>query len=62
MNSPVANPEVSNLHKRPIKEISLGETLKDWEESKIRRGRNKARVPFQTECQLQAVPVGESKT
>lgn len=28
-NSPEANLELNNLHKRPIKEISTGETLKD---------------------------------
>lgn len=40
-NSPEANLELNNLHKRPIKEISPGETLKDWEKSRM-RGRSKA--------------------
>lgn len=51
--------EVSNLHKSSIKEISPGETLSDWEKSRM-WGRSKARVPFQAECHLQAVPAGDS--
>lgn len=45
MNFPRTNPEVNNLHKTLIKDISPGETLRDWEKSRM-RGRSKAGVPI----------------